>query len=84
MHSELHRLAAIQDKATLTDLLLLRLDGAEIAPAATRLEAILCGGMVYAQAAPANRRMREAAFLPVQSPSQSQLRWELDRLGVVA
>lgn len=84
MHSELHRLAGIQDTATLTDLLLLRLDGAEIAPAATRLEAILCGGMGYAQAAPANRRMREAAFLPVQSPSQSQLRWELDRLGVVA
>lgn len=84
MHSELHRLAAAQHRASLTDLLLLRLDGAEIAPAATRLEAILCGGMGYAQGAPANRRMREAAFLPVQSPSQSQLRWELDRLGVVA
>ncbi len=38
--------------------------------------------MGYAQDAPANRRMREAAFLPVQSPSQSQLRWELDGLGV--
>ena len=84
MHAELHRLAANPTKAALGDLLLLRLDGAEIAPAATRLEAILCGGMGYAQAAPANRRMREAAFLPVQSPSQSQLRWELDRLGVSA
>ena len=84
MHSELHRLAGATERATLSDLLLLRLDGAEIAPAATRLEAILCGGMGYAQAAPANRRMREAAFLPVQSPSQSQLRWELDRLGIVA
>lgn len=84
MHSELHRIAAAPAEATLTDLLLLRLDGAEIAPAATRLEAILCGGMGYAQGAPANRRMREAAFLPVQSPSQSQLRWELEGLGVVA
>ncbi|MDX2355811.1 acyl-CoA dehydrogenase family protein [Dietzia sp. PP-33] len=82
MHSELHRLAARPGEATLTELLLLRLAGTEIAPAATRLEAILCGGMGYAQGAPANRRMREAAFLPVQSPSQSQLRWELDRLGV--
>ena len=84
MHSELHRLASGPGEAALADLLLLRLDGAEIAPAATRLEAILCGGMGYAQGAPANRRMREAAFLPVQSPSQSQLRWELDRLGIVA
>lgn len=84
MHSELHRLAASPAEATLADLLLLRLDGAEIAPAATRLEAVLCGGMGYAKGAPANRRMREAAFLPVQSPSQSQLRWELDRLGIVA
>lgn len=84
MHAELHRLGATPTGATLGDLLLLRLDGAEIAPAATRLEAVLCGGMGYAQAAPANRRMREAAFLPVQSPSQSQLRWELDRLGVPA
>ena len=82
MHSELHRLGSAPHEASLQDLLLLRLDGAEIAPAATRLEAVLCGGMGYAQAAPANRRMREAAFLPVQSPSQSQLRWELDRLGV--
>ncbi|MCT2263502.1 MULTISPECIES: acyl-CoA dehydrogenase family protein [Dietzia] len=82
MHSELHRLGSAPHEASLKDLLLLRLDGAEIAPAATRLEAVLCGGMGYAQAAPANRRMREAAFLPVQSPSQSQLRWELDRLGV--
>lgn len=84
MHSELHRLAADPTGAALADLLLLRLDGAEIGPAATRLEAVLCGGMGYAQGAPANRRMREAAFLPVQSPSQSQLKWELDRLGIVA
>jgi len=82
MHAELHRLAAAPHAAELSELLLLRLDGAEIAPAVTRLEAILCGGMGYAQNAPANRRMREAAFLPVQSPSQSQLRWELDRLGI--
>lgn len=84
MHSELHRVAAEPVDAELEDLLRLRLDGAEIGPSATRLEAVLCGGMGYAQGAPANRRMREAAFLPVQSPSQSQLKWELDRLGVVA
>lgn len=84
MHAELHRMAAAPEDAQLADLLLLRLDGAEIAPSATRLEAVLCGGMGYAQGAPANRRMREAAFMPVQSPSQSQLKWELDRLGIVA
>lgn len=84
MHSALHRLAGSPAEATLPDLLRLRLDGAEVGPAATRLEAVLCGGMGFATGASANRRMREAAFLPVQSPSQSQLRWELDRLGIVA
>ena len=42
------------------------------------------GGRGYAMSSPTARRAREAAFLPVQSPSQSQLRWELDRLGVSA
>jgi hypothetical protein len=45
--------------------------------AATRLESTVVGGAGYAVGSPANRRFREAAFLPVQSPSEGQLRWEL-------
>jgi alkylation response protein AidB-like acyl-CoA dehydrogenase len=55
----------------------LRLDAATHALAATRLESTVVGGAGYAVGSPANRRFREAAFLPVQSPSEGQLRWEL-------
>lgn len=55
----------------------LRYDAAQLTLAATRLEATASGGRGYATDTPANRRLREAAFLPVQSPSETQLRWEL-------
>lgn len=86
-HERLHRLLADQsaDPAGqyMQDLLQLRLDGVELAVGATRLEMSVSGGMGYAQASAANRRFREATFLPVQSPTQAQLNWELDRLNEV-
>ena len=55
----------------------LRLHAAQNAVAATRLESTLAGGAGSAPAPGPNRRFREAAFLPIQSPSEGQLRWEL-------
>ncbi|TNC28051.1 acyl-CoA dehydrogenase family protein [Amycolatopsis alkalitolerans] len=58
-------------------LLSLRLTAAELATASTALEIRTAGGKGYASNTPASRRYREAAFIPVQSPSEAQLRWEL-------
>jgi alkylation response protein AidB-like acyl-CoA dehydrogenase len=64
---------------TKRELLTLRLTSAEIASASAALEIRTAGGKGYASRTPASRRYREAAFIPVQSPSEGQLRWELDR-----
>jgi alkylation response protein AidB-like acyl-CoA dehydrogenase len=61
------------------ELLSLRLASAEVASASAALEIRTAGGKGYASKTPASRRYREAAFIPVQSPSESQLRWELAR-----
>jgi alkylation response protein AidB-like acyl-CoA dehydrogenase len=63
--------------AAVRDLIELRLAAAEVAVEATRLELALTGGAAYRRGSAANRRFREAAFLPIQSPSEGQLRWEL-------
>ncbi len=60
-------------------LLTLRLAAAEISSDSAALEIRTAGGKGYASRTPASRRYREAAFIPVQSPSEAQLRWELDR-----
>ncbi|MEV7010089.1 acyl-CoA dehydrogenase family protein [Streptosporangium sp. NPDC051022] len=57
----------------------IRFDAAALTLAATRLEATARGGLGYVTSSPTNRRLREAAFLPAQSPSEIQLRWELSR-----
>lgn len=69
------------DARTPRDLLELRLEGARLATEASGLEVRTAGGAGYASRTPASRRHREAAFIPVQSPSEAQLRWELARLG---
>ncbi|OBK25900.1 acyl-CoA dehydrogenase [Mycobacterium asiaticum] len=61
------------------ELLALRLAAAEIASASAALEVRTAGGKGYASKTPASRRYREAAFIPVQSPSEAQLRWELGK-----
>lgn len=58
-------------------LLKLRLDAALLAGAATRLEANVVGGRGYQSRSPTARRLREAAFLPVQAPTEGHLRWEI-------
>jgi alkylation response protein AidB-like acyl-CoA dehydrogenase len=77
LHSRLYELAADPARATTPDFIGLRLDAATLAVEATRLELALTGGAAYALCTAANRRFREAAFLPIQSPSEGQLRWEL-------
>jgi alkylation response protein AidB-like acyl-CoA dehydrogenase len=62
---------------TRKELLSLRLAGAELATGAAAIEAKTAGGKGYASSSGASRRFREAAFIPVQSPSEAQLRWEL-------
>lgn len=64
---------------TKKELLSLRLAAAELSSASADLEIRTAGGKGYASRTPASRRYREAAFIPVQSPSEAQLRWELGR-----
>ncbi|WP_243788524.1 acyl-CoA dehydrogenase family protein [Saccharopolyspora gloriosae] len=61
------------------DLLRLRLDAARVAGTATKLESTLIGGRGYVATSATSRRLREAAFLPIQAPTEGQLRWELSR-----
>lgn len=62
---------------TKKELLSLRLTAAELSSAGADLEIRTAGGKGYASRTAASRRYREAAFIPVQSPSEGQLRWEL-------
>ena len=75
----LYALAADTSHAHPAEFARLRLDAATYALAATRLEFTFAGGAGYVAGSAANRRFREAAFLPVQSPSEGQLRWELNQ-----
>jgi alkylation response protein AidB-like acyl-CoA dehydrogenase len=72
------RLAALADGETpIIDHVRLRLDVAVLARDAVRTEAAVTGGRGYVAASATGRRLREAAFIPVQSPTEGQLRWEL-------
>lgn len=79
LRDKLFTLAGRSHAAGLAEIIRLRLDAATTAVNATRLESTLAGGAGYATRSAANRRFREAAFLPIQSPSEGQLRWELSR-----
>lgn len=79
LRARLYEFAHQPARVGIAALIRLRLDAAGAALAATRLESTLVGGAGYARGSSANRRFREAAFLPVQSPSEGQLRWELSR-----
>jgi alkylation response protein AidB-like acyl-CoA dehydrogenase len=73
--------AAAADPATLSaaGLLRLRLEAAQTATDATRIEAAVRGGAGYLASSDVSRRLREGAFLPIQSPTEGHLRWELSR-----
>ena len=61
------------------DTVKIRLELGQLAGAATRFEAKLIGGAGYLKTSESARRVREASFLPVQSPTEGLLRWELSR-----
>lgn len=66
-------------EATPRDLVQARLDCARLATQAVALEAKATGGRGYVATTSTARRLREAAFLPIQSPTEGQLRWELSQ-----
>ncbi|MGK0715390.1 hypothetical protein ACR5KS_04890 [Leucobacter sp. W1153] len=78
----LHTVAADLQLATPQAITLLRYESARLAHAAARHESTLVGGRGYVTTSATNRRLREASFLPVQSPSEIQLLQELEQLGV--
>ena len=61
------------------DVVRLRLECAQLATASVALEAKAAGGRGYVVNCATARRLREAAFLPIQAPTEGQLRWELAR-----
>lgn len=61
------------------ELLELRLEAARVAGEAVRFELAAVGGRAYVRGHPTERRLREAAFLPIQSPTEVLLRWLLSR-----
>ena len=77
----LRKFATVADRRCLDhrQLLKLRLAWGQLAPQAVALEAKLIGGRGYTRASATARRLREAAFLPVQAPTEIQLRWLLTR-----
>lgn len=81
LRADLVRMAGTPRANSPRDLLRLRLDAALLTGRATRVEGKVVGGRGYAMSSPTARRAREAAFLPVQSPTEGHLRWELQKLG---
>jgi alkylation response protein AidB-like acyl-CoA dehydrogenase len=79
VHQRLHAAAAEPTAIGRAELLRLRLDAADTASAATRIEATVRGGAGYLAGSEVSRRLREGAFLPIQAPTEGQLRWELSR-----
>ncbi|MCX2728244.1 acyl-CoA dehydrogenase [Thermomicrobium sp. 4228-Ro] len=59
----------------------LRLAAMRLACSAVALEAKVKGGQAYRAESPTARRQREAAFLPIQTPTEGQLLWELQLLN---
>lgn len=67
------------DPPTDEEITRVRLDAARAAVDAVQLESKTAGGAGYLATSPTARRIREAAFLPIQSPTEAQLLWELSR-----
>jgi alkylation response protein AidB-like acyl-CoA dehydrogenase len=58
-----------------------RLDAMDVATRAVRLESAASGASGYLAGSGTARRVREAAFLPVQAPTEAQLRSEVAATG---
>lgn len=63
----------------IVELLELRLDASQAAVTSANIEVRVAGGAGYARSSSASRRYREASFIPVQSPSEAQLRFQLQQ-----
>ena len=61
------------------ELLRLRLRWSGLTAEAVHLELATAGGRGYLSSSPTARRVREAAFLPIQAPTEVLLRWLLSR-----
>lgn len=61
----------------LHELLTVRLNAGQLATQLTALELKSSGGKAFITTSGTNRRYREASFIPLQAPSEAQLRWEL-------
>lgn len=77
---EITRLAQDPAAAARADLLQLRLDVSHFATSAAHYELAVVGGAGYDATSATARRLREASFLPVQSPTEGHLRYELSRI----
>ncbi len=77
----LRRMASHPERTRLArrDLLALRLAWGQLSVDAVALEQKAMGGRGYMLHSGTARRLREAAFLPVQAPTEVQLRWLLSR-----
>ncbi|HEV8535373.1 MAG TPA: acyl-CoA dehydrogenase [Candidatus Limnocylindria bacterium] len=75
--AELIQGATSTRSTTLRELVRVRLGAARLAVAATALEAKVIGSRSFVRGSPTARRLREAAFLPIQTPTEGQLRSEL-------
>lgn len=60
-----------------SELLPIRLEAGVLAKQLTTLETMLSGSQGFVTTSDVNRRYREATFIPLQAPSEAQLRWEL-------
>lgn len=58
-----------------------RVQAGQLAVELTALETKTSGGKGFVTTSDTNRRYREATFIPLQAPSEAQLRWELDQLS---
>lgn len=81
--------SAVRDAAAarggvVRELVALRLEAARLATEAVALELKAAGSRGYFETSGTARRLREAAFLPIQAPTEAQLRAELARFQTVA
>lgn len=62
------------------DILTMRLNAGQLGVTLALLELKTSGGRGFVTTSDTNRRYRESTFIPLQSPSEAQLRWEIKQL----
>lgn len=64
---------------TSLDILSMRLNAGQVAVCLASLELMTSGGKGFVTTSDTNRRYRESTFIALQSPSEAQLRWEINQ-----